>query len=460
MTGNNSSAGSTRSQKGRHLPTICRVLGAFLVLAVFVLALPVTAPRLAGYEVYDVVSGSMEPNIPVHSAIYVHPIAPEDVEVDDVIAFNDGQAVIAHRVVVNRQTMGEFVTKGDANNTEDLSPIPYDALIGRVELSLPFLGRAMALYASNVGKIYLMLTFACGIMLNVLADRLRDQQRARQLREAREAMAQASGEGVAEPTVHRRPHTARTILMAILAAIFLCSAAVVGYVSYQHNESDRLYGDAASQYTRIREADANGEAPEIPPVVVDFEALQAKNPDVVGWIYCADTPIDYPVLLGKDNDEYLHHDYTGAYNIDGSIFLDSTCAGDFSLANTIIYGHHMGYTGSMFTCLKQWQEQSFYDEHPVMWLLTPTQDYRIDLFSGHHTDAYSDSYKRIEQPGEELDAYLQKALEQSYFKAPNVTPDPNAHYVLLSTCAYIFDNARFVMHGMLVPVDSMGGVPR
>ena len=63
------------------------------------------------------------------------------------------------------------------------------------------------------------------------------------------------------------------------------------------------------------------------------------------------------------------------------------------------------------------------------------------------------------EPGEDLTNYLEKALEESYFTT-NVQVNPNAHYVMLSTCAYIFENARFVIHGMLVPLDSVGGVPR
>ena len=456
-------------KKGMFLPALCNVLGALLILAVFVLALPVTAPRLFGYEAYNVISGSMEPSIPVDSVIYVHSVDPEEIEVDDVIAFNDGDSVIAHRVVVNRATMGEFVTKGDANNAEDPNPVPYEALVGRVELNLPFLGKAMALYASNVGKLYLVLTFACGVMLNILAERMREQRRVRQLQEAKLALERAaqSGEAVGElgvsvPT-QRRSHTGRTIVMGILAAIFICSGGVVGYVTLQHHVSDKAYGDASHQYTKPVDAEvAQGEKKGLPtpPIQIDFEALRAVNPDIVGWIYCADTPIDYPVLLGDDNDQYLHHDYTGAYNIDGSIFLDSSCKGDFSLANTIIYGHHMGYTGSMFTCLKFWADQPFYDEHPVMWLLTPTQDYRVDLFSGHHTEAGSSVYTVFDKPSDELNTYLQEALDASLFTAKDVKLKQKGHYVVLSTCAYIFDNARFVMHGLLTPVPSEAGVPR
>ena len=93
-----------------------------------------------------------------------------------------------------------------------------------------------------------------------------------------------------------------------------------------------------------------------------------------------------------------------------------------------------------------------------MWLLTPEQDYKIVLFSGYTTSATSDTYTIFEGPSQELDAYLAKCREQSDFSM-EVELDSEGRYVLLSTCAYVFDNARYVLHGMLVPVDSAGGVP-
>ena len=59
--------------------------------------------------------------------MYVRPEAPETVEETEVIAFYasaDSAAVITHRVTENRVTMGEFITKGDANRTEDMNPVP------------------------------------------------------------------------------------------------------------------------------------------------------------------------------------------------------------------------------------------------------------------------------------------------------------------------------------------------
>ena len=96
---------------------------------------PITATRLFGYDAYSVVSGSMEPAIPTGSLVYVQETAPEDMKEDDVIAFygaKDSNAIITHRVVENKVVMGEFITKGDANKTEDMNAVPYSNFIGKV----------------------------------------------------------------------------------------------------------------------------------------------------------------------------------------------------------------------------------------------------------------------------------------------------------------------------------------
>ncbi|MBQ9318000.1 MAG: hypothetical protein IJ203_14440, partial [Atopobiaceae bacterium] len=68
-----SQAARKRKQRARdkYLPGLCNAVGVFLILLVFVIFLPITAPQLAGYEVFNVVSGSMQPYMPADSAIYV-----------------------------------------------------------------------------------------------------------------------------------------------------------------------------------------------------------------------------------------------------------------------------------------------------------------------------------------------------------------------------------------------------
>lgn len=264
----------------------------------------------------------------------------------------------------------------------------------------------------------------------------------------------------------------RRILMIILAAVFLFSGTMVILIQRQYSASKKTYAQAAERFTVAAptvqptesgdlDADGNGESPAIPdtgknvnaaPIIVDFAALLEICPDVVGWIYCEGTVINYPVVQAADNDYYLHRNYDGSYNASGSIFVEAKNARDFADANTIIYGHHMN-NGSMFAGLEDWANQAYYDSHPVMWLLTPTQNYKIELVSGYTTSAFSDTYTVYPNTGEAMSAYLDWAVAQSDFKS-TVTPDEEAKYVVLSTCAYVFDNARYVLHGMLVPVDT------
>ena len=186
---------SLKTQTGGEsvLPALCNVLGTLLIVIVIALCVPITVPWLVGYQVYDVISGSMEPEIPVGSVVYVKQADPSTIQIGDVIAYQSESGVVIHRVTTNRTSMGEMVTKGDANNVEDFSPVPYDNVLGRVEMHLPFLGAFMSIYASVAGKVYLLLIAACGVMLNLVAANMRQRRR----EEAEDEMAASSSpEGV------------------------------------------------------------------------------------------------------------------------------------------------------------------------------------------------------------------------------------------------------------------------
>ena len=92
-----------------------------------------------------------------------------------------------------------------------------------------------------------------------------------------------------------------------------------------------------------------------------------------------------------------------------------------------------------------------------MWILTPEQDYRVELFSAYYISAYDKAYTIFQGPSPEFDEYLQYVKDNSAVKA-HVELDGEAKYVMLSTCAYVFSMARSVVHGKMVPVDSAGGV--
>lgn len=247
----------------------------------------------------------------------------------------------------------------------------------------------------------------------------------------------------------------RRIAAGILLVIFLGSTGVILYTKHQYRVSEDLYSQASDRYTvRMEEPEVqDGEA--LAPVVVDFDLLQEENEDIVGWIYCEGTPLDYLVVQGPDNDYYLRRSYDGVHSTAGTIFIDANNRPGFADCNTIIYGHNMK-NGSMFAVLSNWAEQEFYEAHPVIWFLTPERDYQIVLKSGYTVSAHSDTYTIYPEACEEFDGYLADAQERSNFE-PVQGPEGEGHYALLSTCSYVFDDARYVLLGELVPADSAGG---
>ena len=166
-----------RKKTGRNLPAVlCSSLGTLVLVLLIAACVPLTVPRMLGYELYTVVSGSMEPAIPTGSLVYVEHIDPADVREGDVIAFYDAMdaaSVITHRVVTNSTVMGKFITKGDANAENDMRPIPYSYLIGRVRMSVQKLGALAQIFTSNAGKLAAASALGLCVVLHVLAALLR-----------------------------------------------------------------------------------------------------------------------------------------------------------------------------------------------------------------------------------------------------------------------------------------------
>ena len=167
---------SVHKKGGKLFPALCSICGTLILLGVIAAFVPLTVPRLLGYEVYEVISGSMEPEIPVGSILYVEQTEPETFEAGDVIAFIKDGSVIKHRVEENRYVEGTFITKGDANSKEDMAPVEYENLVGRAVWHFPMLGKMMSLMAGTAGKLYAALFAACGVMFLMLAGILSERR--------------------------------------------------------------------------------------------------------------------------------------------------------------------------------------------------------------------------------------------------------------------------------------------
>ncbi len=142
-----------------------------LVIFVSIVALGIVYfPRIAGYRVYSVDSGSMEPTIKTGSLIYVKKYVNfEDYGVDDVVTFSDltGENSFTHRIVSIDAEKRTFTTKGDANEENDLSPSDFIYAVGKVEFAIPYLGFAAAFFRNKVVKIAVTLIYVAWLAIEI-----------------------------------------------------------------------------------------------------------------------------------------------------------------------------------------------------------------------------------------------------------------------------------------------------
>lgn len=161
-------------KRKRSAAGIClSLLGVILMIVPFLLALSMFVPKMAGYAEYTVVTESMEPEIPVGSLVFVKAQEPETLEEGDVISYEKGNGiVITHRIVENSRDTRTIITKGDANQGNDLEPVEYDSVIGKVAKTIPKVGVLAARLSTLAGKILLGALLITGYLLTVLASRL------------------------------------------------------------------------------------------------------------------------------------------------------------------------------------------------------------------------------------------------------------------------------------------------
>lgn len=142
---------------------VIALLGAVVLVNLSLLAarflLKREPPHIFGFYPMVVTTGSMEPHLPTGAVVIVH--AQKDYQVGDIISFRQEGAVVTHRIV--EQVEGGFRTAGDANNTQDSGTVATDAVLGRVILCLPWLGKAVLALRGPIG--ILALAAGGGILL-------------------------------------------------------------------------------------------------------------------------------------------------------------------------------------------------------------------------------------------------------------------------------------------------------
>ena len=161
------------------------------------------------------------------------------------------------------------------------------------------------------------------------------------------------------------------------------------------------------------------------------EALASINPEYQFWLAVPGTNIDYPVVRHEDNEYYLNHNFYQEQHITGCVFADSSAV-PLAVDNTVLYGHNMK-DGSMFAGLKQYGEEAFFRENPVIQIFYRGKWVECPVFScqiRHQSDAGAYGTNFME---EEWLPYLEKMGAASLYET-GITPGGDEKLITLSTC--------------------------
>lgn len=162
------------------LRKLLNVSGVIVIVFLIAAVLPLTLPRLFGLELYRVTTGSMEPEIPVGSVIYVKECSPQTLQAGDVITFvlgTDSNMVETHRVISLDRENQWIVTKGDANQSVDQTKVLFDNVKGRVLFHLPGLGFLSEVIHAPQGVAACVALFASVLIMWLAADRLKPKEK-------------------------------------------------------------------------------------------------------------------------------------------------------------------------------------------------------------------------------------------------------------------------------------------
>ena len=183
---------------------------------------------------------------------------------------------------------------------------------------------------------------------------------------------------------------------------------------------------------------------------LSLEELLKINSDTRGWITIDGTHIDYPMVQGRDDMEYVNKDVTCEFSLSGAIFLSAYNKPDYSDPYMMTYGHHMD-NGGMYGDVMEFIKKDYFDKHGTGNLFMPDGRARkMEVFACIECDAYDRMIYQVEgRAGHilELVDYLKK--NSTNFR--DIGMKEGDQVMSLSTCVSLETNGRVVVLARVNP---------
>lgn len=237
-----------------------------------------------------------------------------------------------------------------------------------------------------------------------------------------------------------------TIAFILVGAIVFSGVKLYNRFS-DYDKAEEFNAQTQKKYTESVSVDSTDKPDkQKPPIKVNFNRLIKDNADIVGWIYCPDTAINYPVVQADDNLTYLETGINNEYLISGTIFTDFRNSEAGIDENYIIYGHNMR-NGSMFGTIDNYSSQSYFEKHPYLYFLTPEKNFKIEVFAGKVVP-YNDYIYQVNPDSKDYYTHLEEIIKTSDFKS-EVKYIRGEKTILLSTCTDNSGRTRYILIGKL-----------
>ena len=156
-------------------------------------------------------------------------------------------------------------------------------------------------------------------------------------------------------------------------------------------------------------------------------------------------------MQGADNEYYMTHTFKKKKNASGAIFLDCWNTPDLTDFNTLVYGHNMK-DGSMFSGLREYRHQGFFDEHPTIeiTLLNKKLTYRVFAAYISKDVANADFRGQNCDTEEQRSAFIKTVRKRSTDIDSNFAVSRHDRLLTLVTCTGGEHPWFWVVHAVLV----------
>ena len=159
---------------------VIEIIAIILIYNIILIALSsankISVVNILGYKSYIIKTNSMEPTISINDVVITKKVKKEKIKKGDVITFLQDGEVITHRIT-QIDDNGNYTTKGDNNNIEDIFKITYENIEGKHILTIPYLGKIVQVLDNKIVFLIITLIILIFMLITIQNQEKRENRR-------------------------------------------------------------------------------------------------------------------------------------------------------------------------------------------------------------------------------------------------------------------------------------------